>query len=192
MKTLLFYRILGMLKNIGADWDKLAPTKETAIDFAHNNINPEPQKMINSNKFSWEYCLAHSGESLNEHLREGRSYREDSEIANMVSTHSCKTDLVLYRGVCDEVYNLMIQNAKSIKGVDFHEKGYMQCSLVKGHESNYKTKFRIFVPAGSCVIYLGNVNDEQFYYEVDIQNGARLKLISIDQDYINVKLISTE
>ncbi len=86
----------------------------------------------------------------------------------------------------------MIQNAKSIKGVDFHEKGYMQCSLVKGHESNYKTKFRIFVPAGSCVIYLGNVNDEQFYYEVDIQNGARLKLISIDQDYINVKLISTE
>ncbi len=192
MKKLLFYRILGMLKNIGADWDKLAPTKETAIDFAHNNINPEPIKMIDAYRYSLEYCLAHSGESLNEHLREDRTDKEYIAISNMVSTHSCKNDLVLYRGVCDYVYDLMIQNAAPLEGVDFHEKGYMQCSLVKGHEIDSKIKLRIFVPAGSCVIYLGNVNDEQGFYEVDIQHGAKLKLVSIDQNYINCKLLSTE
>ena len=192
MKTLLFYRILGMLKNTGADWDRLAPTKENAIDFAHTNINSEPVRMIDSYRFSLEYCLAHSGESLNEHLREDRTDKEDIAISDMVAKHSCKTDLVLYRGVCDYVYDLMIQNAAPLEGVDFYEKGYMQCSLVKGHEINCKTKLRIFVPAGSCVIYLGNVNDEQHYYEVDIQHGAKLKLISIDQTYINCKLLSTE
>ena len=192
MKTFIFYRIIGMLKNTGSDWDKLAQKKETAIDFAHNNINPEPIRMIDEYRYSLEYCLAHSGVSLNEHFREGRIDKQDIEISDMVSAHSCKTDLVLYRGVCEDVYNLMIQNASSLKGVDFHEKGYMQCSLVKGHESNYKTKLRIFVPSGSCVIYLGNVNYEQEYYEVDIQHGAKLKIVSIDQNYINCKLLSTE
>ena len=48
MKTQIFYRILGMFKNIGADWDKLAPTKETAIHFADSNINPEPIRKIDT------------------------------------------------------------------------------------------------------------------------------------------------
>ncbi|MBQ3967932.1 MAG: hypothetical protein II688_04520 [Lachnospiraceae bacterium] len=192
MKTLLFYRILGMLKNTGADWDRLAPAIENAIDFAHTNINPEPVQMIDAYRFSWEYCLAHSGESLNEHLREDRTNKEDIAISDMVAGHSCKTDLVLYRGVCDYVYNLMKQNASSLEGVDFYEKGYMQCSLVKGQEINSKIKLRIFIPAGSCVIYLGNVNDEQGFYEVDIQHGAKLELISIDKTYINCKLLSTK
>ena len=192
MKTLLFYRILGILKNTGADWDQLAPSELTAAAFAHKYINPEPTKMIDIYHYSWEYCLAHSGESLNEHLRKDRTDKEDIAISDMVAGHSCKTDLVLYRGVCEYVYDLMIQNAASLEGVDFYEKGYMQCSLIKGHEINCKTKLRIFVPAGSCVIYLGNVNNEQYFYEVDIQHGAKLKLISIDQTYINCKLLSTE
>lgn len=192
MKPFVFYRIIGRLKNTGVDWDKLAPTKEKAIDFAHNNINPEPVRKIDAYRYSLEYCLAHSGESLNEHFREERIDKQDIAIADMVSTHSCKTNLVLYRGVCEYVYNLMIQNAVSLKGVDFYEKGYMQCSLVKGHELNCKTKLRIFVPTGSCVIYLGNVNDEQKYYEVDIQHGAKLKIVSIDKNYINCKLLCTE
>lgn len=191
MKPLLFYRLKELLTNTGADWDKLAPTINNAIDFAHEYINSEPVKKIDVFHYSLEYCLAHSGESLNEHFRNNRLYDEDIDIANMVSTHSCKKDLVLYRGICDYVYDLMIQNAKNLSDIDLFEKGYMQCSLVKGHELNYKTKLRIYVPKGSTVIYLGNVNDEQGYYEVDIQHGAKLKIISIDKNYINCKLLET-
>ena len=38
----LFYRIKDAILGIGASWDKLAPDKETAIDFAHAHINEEP------------------------------------------------------------------------------------------------------------------------------------------------------
>ena len=193
MKPLLFYRIKNFIHNTGADWDKLAPTIEDAINFAHRNINPEPIKPLPHSPCSLEYTLA-SDEELNKHLRNGRPYNEAlaKEISDMVAKNSCKTDLVLYRGINDYVNNLMIDNAEGLKGIDYHEKGYMQCSLIKGHELDCETKLRIFVPAGSHVIYLGNVNDEQDYYEVDIQHGAKLKIITIDKEYINCKLIETE
>ena len=38
---------------------------------------------------------------------------------------------------------------------------------------------------------MGNVNCEQHYYEVDIQHGAKLKVISTDNEYINCSLLST-
>lgn len=193
MKPLLFYRIKEKITHTGASWDKLAPTQENAIEFAHEKINSEPIKKLDNQHYSLEYCLAHSGETLNEHFRTDRIYKKDLSIANMVATHTCKTDLVLYRGICEYVYEQMIENSKKInnKYIDFYEKGYMQCSLLQGHELNYKTKLRIYVPAGTHVIYLGNVNDEQCYYEVDIQHGAKLKIISIDHKYINCKLIET-
>ena len=71
------------------------------------------------------------------------------------------------------------------------EKGFMQCSLVKGCESKCNYRLRIFVPKGSQVIYLGNVNNEQYYYEVDIQTGAKLEIVSVDDRYINCKLLGT-
>ena len=55
MKPLLFYRIKDKLKNTGADWDKLAPTEENAIEFAHEHINPEPVQKIDVYKYSLEY-----------------------------------------------------------------------------------------------------------------------------------------
>ena len=36
-----------------------------------------------------------------------------------------------------------------------------------------------------------NVNDEQSFYEVDVQHEAKLKIISADKTYINCKLIET-
>ena len=70
-----------------------------------------------------------------------------------------------------------------------YEKSFLQTSLVKGHESNSQYHLRIQVPAGTQAVYLGNVNDEQFYYEVDIQHGAKLKIVSIDDEYINCILL---
>lgn len=190
VKTLL-YRIKGKFQNIGANWDKLAPSKEQAIDYAHTHINQEPQRMIDVHHFSLEYCLAHSSESVNKHYRQNRQDDIDLQIGDMVSQHTTDTDLVLYRGVCDYVYDLMKENAKNMPDCDLYEKGFLTCSLVKGHEINPKTKLRISVPAGTKCVYMGNVNEEQGFYEVDVMHCSKLKIISIDDEYINCQLLAT-
>ena len=190
IQTLLL-RIKGKFQNIGADWDKLAPTKEEAIEYAHKHINQEPKRMIDTYHYTMEYCLAHSGESINERFRENRADEIDLKIAAMVNEHTTDTDLVLYRGVCEYVYDLMVENAKNIPDCDLYEKGFLATSLVKGHEINSKIKLRIYVPAGTKCVYQGNVNDEQGFYEVDVMHGSKLKIESIDSTYINCRLIET-
>ena len=187
----LFLRIKGKFQNIGANWDKLAPTKEQAIEYAHTHINQEPERMIDANHYSMEYCLAHSGEIVNERYRQNRQDEIDLKIGDMVAEHTTDTDLVLYRGVCDYVYDLMKENAKDIPDCDLYEKGFLATSLVKGHEINSKIKLRIYVPAGSKCVYQGNVNDEQGFYEVDIMHSSKLKIESIDSEYINCRLLET-
>ena len=185
MKPLIYYRIKGIFKNIGKEWDKLSPSQENAIEFAHKYINSEPVRMLDAFRYSPEYVLAHYGEMINTRYREEREDEEDINIANMVATHMTKRPIVVYRGTCDYVFNQMIKNAKNIKGVDLIDKAFLQSSLVKGAEINSRLKLRIYMPVGTNAVYLGNVNEEQFYYEVVIQRGTKLKIISIDKEYIN-------
>lgn len=189
MKPLLYYRIIGIFCKIGNKWDKFSPAEEDAIEFAHKNINPEPPKMITTTHFSPEYCLAHYGESINERFRHDNPDENDLKIADMVALHTTKVPLVLYRGVCAAVFKQMKENAKNIDDADLYEKSFLQTSLVKGHEIKSQYCLRIYVPEETQAVYLGNVNDEQFYYEVDLQHGAKLKIVSIDDEYINCKLI---
>lgn len=191
MKPTFFYRIKDAIHGIGASWDKLAPDKETAIEFAHTHINQEPERMIDAYHYSMEYCLAHSGESINERYRQNRQDEIDLKIADTVAKHTNDTDLILYRGICDYVYDLMKENAKDIPDCDLYEKGFLATSLVKGQELHYKIKLRIYVPAGTKCVYQGNVNDEQGFYEVDVMHGSKLKIESIDSEYINCRLLET-
>lgn len=147
--------------------------------------------MIDRNHYTMEYCLAHSGESINERFRQDRTDEVDLKVAAMVNEHTTDTDLVLYRGICKYVFDLMKENAKAVGDCDLYEKGFLACSLVKGCEINSKLKLRIYVPAGSKVVYQGNVNDEQGFYEVDVMHSSKLKIISADKTYINCKLIET-
>ena len=190
MRTLLFYRLKERFTHTGAGWDQLAPTTESAIDFAHTNLNEDPPTMIDLHHYSMEYCLAHSAESINERYRNGYPYDIDTKITDTLFTYTTGTDLVLYRGVCDHVYDLMVTNAKD-QGCDLYEKGFLCTSLCKGHEYNYKRKLRIYVPKGTHAVYQGNVNYEQENYEVDIQRGAKLNIISADNTYINCLLLET-
>ena len=193
MLPMLFYRIKDVLWKVGDNWDKLAPDKESAIEYAHTHINNDPMRMIaGTQRYSMEYCLAHSGESINERCRANQLGSIEKAIADMVNTYFTDTDLVLYRGVCDHVYELMIENARGIAGCDFVEKGFLATSLVKNHELLCKKRLRIYVPKGTHVVYQGNVNYEQHFYEVDVQRGAKLKIISADKTYINCKLIATD
>lgn len=191
MKNKIIYRITDAFKHIGAGWDKLTPDTDTAIQFAHTHINPEPQRMIDMNHYTPEYCLAHSGESINERFRQDRCIKVDLQIAEMVASHTTDTDLVLYRGVCDYVFDYMKNNAAGMTDCDLYEKGFLATSLVKGHELNYDIKLRIKVPAGTKCVYMGNVNEEQDFYEVDVMHGSKLKIISMDDEYINCELLET-
>lgn len=114
------------------------------------------------------------------------------------------TDLIVYRGIQDNVFNevlkSLIEEASIFPDCDLYDKGILATSLVKGKElrgsrspqkPNKFKGFRILVPKGSHVKYMGNVNFEEHYYEVDIQYGAKLQVISADKEYINCLLLST-
>lgn len=191
MKPFIFYKIKEILFHYGTYWDKLSPSEKDIIDFATKHINKEPKRMVDTNHYSMEYCLAHSAESINERFRQDRTDDIDKQIADMVASHSTDVDLILYRGVCDSVFKIMKDNAKH-KQCDLYEKGFLCTSLLKGHELNYDIKLRIYVPAGTKLVYQGNVNDEQYFYEVDVMHGSELKIISADKNYINCKLINTK
>lgn len=192
MYNILFYRIKDIFTKTGVGWDQLAPSKDTAIIFAHNKLNQDPEKRINTCKYSLEYCLAYSSESINERYRTGQPLNDiDKALPYMLNKYTTKQNIVVYRAVCDHVYELMIENAKGHPGTDFLEKGFLATSLVKGCESKYLKKLRIYLPAGTHAVYQGNINNEQHYYEVDIQHNAHLKIISIDKEYINCKLLHT-
>lgn len=85
----------------------------------------------------------------------------------------------------------MKENAKNMTDCDLYEKGFLATSLVKGHELNSEIKLRIYVPVGTKCVYMGNVNEEQGYYEVDVMHSSKLKIISMDKEYINCKLLET-
>ena len=186
------YRILDIIKHTGAEWDKLAPSQETAIQFAHENLNEDPLRKISENLYSLEYCLAHNGETINQRYRLNE-YKDptDLKIPSMMEKYTTKIPIVVYRGVCEYVFGLMTKNAEGIEGVDLVEKGFLATSLVKGHEIKDKYRLRIYIPAGTHAVYMGNINFEQNYYEVDIQHEAYLKIISMDKTYINCLLLRT-
>ena len=193
MKPLFYYRLMGKIKNIGAEWDDLAPTHKTAIKYAHRNINPTPPKHIgNTTAWSNEYCLASSGSSISDRFRHDTQEPIDLAISETVATYKTKIPLVLYRGVTNENYNNMVRDAKEMKGIDLYEKGFLSTSILKGHEIAYKPvdgkRLRIYIPSGTQALYLGNVfsnEEEQRYYEVAVQRGAKLRILSIDDTYIN-------
>lgn len=192
MSCFLWYRIKDLFTHTGDHWDHLAPSKNEAIEFAHKNLNKDPKKMIDKNTCSQEFVLAHYGEIINAQYRKGRITEDNKHVPDMLRHHQTKKDIVVYRGISRKAYAMMKIAAADYPDTDLLEKGFLATSLVKGHESNSEIRLRIYVPAGTHAVYQGNINDELQYYEVDIQYGAHLKIISIDRQYINCILLYTE
>lgn len=203
MKPMIYYRIKEYIFHIGAKWDKKAVKEENAIDFAHEHINAEPEQCMDS----LEYLLANEGENINKQLRNRKMQDVDlyiRDIINMLNNNTTDTDLIVYRGIQDNVFNevlkSLIKEASIFPDCDLYDNGILATSLVKGKElrgarspqkPNKFKGFRILIPKGSHVKYMGNVNFEEHYYEVDIQHGAKLQVISADKEYINCLLLST-
>lgn len=190
----IYYQLIEKLKHYGASLDKLALTKDEAVEFAHQYINVEPKRKTKNNNDSWQHKLAYHGEYINRRYRQNKPPEEwyknfPEEIAKI----TIQTDIIVFRNITDHVFTLMKKNAKKIRGVNLVEKSFMQTSLAKDVELPGNIKLRIYVPKGTHAVYLGNVNDEEErWYEVAIQHGAKLKILSIDNTYINCRLLETE
>lgn len=192
MKKKIFYRLKNCVLKTSSTWDQLAPEKKDAIAFAHTYINPEPLKGITP-PFSPEYRLAASGETINrEYLRKGRTSSDITDILTTLSKNTTQKNIVVYKGICYDRFNDMLSIAADNPTTDLIETGVLQTSLVKGHELPANIYLRIFIPAGTKALYLGNVNQEQHLYEIDIMPGAHLSIISADSKYINCLLQSTD
>lgn len=158
MKPMIYYRIKEYIFHIGAKWDKKAVKEENAIDFAHEHINAEPKQCMNS----LEYLLANAGENINKQLRNRKMQDVDlyiRDIINMLKNNTTDTDLIVYRGIQDNVFNevlkSLIEEASIFPDCDLYDKGILATSLVKGKElrgsrspqkPNKFKGFRILVP----------------------------------------------
>lgn len=192
MKIKLYYRLKNWFLKTSEKWDKLSPEEKDAITFAHKYINPEPLRGTDP-PFTPEYRLVASGETINrDYLRKGKTIPAITDILDTLSKNTTQKDIVVYRGVCNDIFNQMLATAEDEPNTDLIEKGVLQTSLVKGHELPANIYLRIFVPAGTKALYLGNVNQEQHLYEIDIMTGAHLTIISADSRYINCLLQSTD
>ena len=85
----------------------------------------------------------------------------------------------------------MAKNAATVPGTDLVEKSFLYCSLVKGCEIKHRIRLRIYAPAGTPLVYLGDVDGEN-RFEVAVQTGARLRIVSIDKHYINCRILATD
>ena len=85
----------------------------------------------------------------------------------------------------------MKKNAKDLKGVDLFELGILHTSLIKGYELREDGyKLRIRVKKGTPAFYVGNlIGEESYYYEVIVVNNIKLKIISIEDHYINCEVV---
>lgn len=188
-----YFKLIGKIFQTGKKWDSLSSSKSEVRDFAKKYLNEEPLKHIDGG-LSDEYIVVSSGETIGERLR-SEQWVDGTihSIYNTLKKYSTKKDIVVYRGVSKPVFDKMIESAKGDATIDFKEKAFLHTSVVKGCEiSDSYRKLRIKVPKGTNAFYAGNINtEESIYYEVVVQKGARLKVISID-DYINCELVGTD
>ena len=188
-----YFKLIGKIFQTGKKWDLLSSSKSEVRDFAKKYLNEEPLKHIDGG-LSDEYIVVSSGETIGERLR-SEQWVDGTihSIYNTLKKYSTKKDIVVYRGVSKPVCDKMIESAKGDATIDFKEKAFLHTSVVKGCEiSDSYRKLRIKVPKGTNAFYAGNINtEESIYYEVVVQKGARLKVISID-DYINCELVGTD
>ncbi|HFR3702611.1 TPA: ADP-ribosyltransferase [Streptococcus suis] len=189
------WRIKNYIHNYDKKWDELAPDVNSMDQFVAEILNSEPLTFLpgNSNEFTVEYQLAHyCAEYINPILRRCEEHPDIEKFLAAFAEKEIKKDIVLYRGICQEVLIANMRAAEGIEGVDLYDKAFLNTSLIKGAELNYKTKIRIFVPKGTRAIFVGGVNNENYFYEVIVTKGAKLKILSKDKHYYNCILITTD
>ncbi|WP_295092429.1 ADP-ribosyltransferase [Ruminococcus sp.] len=133
-----------------------------------------------------KYC-GYDYRNINNYLRNGiddsnNYYRELSDFLMIVliSAPRIPENLVVYRLVCDEFIDSLINNNKRIRATPTTEKGFMSTSLIKDicnnpeHYSNAKNLLKIFVPKGTMGVYVSKIthrNEEEILLRPDLSLG---------------------
>lgn len=187
---ILYFRLKEMIFKEGRKWEKKYPIQGDVREFAEQNINTELDKEIGG-EYTGEYIVVSTAETLNDRIRSGRIANLEDSINKgylAFAKYQTKVDLVVYRGVCENVFKSM---KKSF--FKFHDKAFLCTSLLKGHELDQEYKLRILIPKGTKAAYMGNLNgEEEIFYEVIVQKGAVLRIVSFDGTYWNCKVESTD
>lgn len=170
--------------------------------FAHDIINPTPgatKPKPHDNESTPERIICERGQSINDDLRQDIVDIKIKEASESIGQkYKLKVDLVVYRGVYKHTMENAMQEARKLKKtkkekVDFYEKGFLYSSLTKvTHLQGREYDLRIFIPKGTCAFYSGNVNGEKYSHEIVVQRGSKLKIKSVDKQYINCELIGTD
>lgn len=189
------YRLKEKIFKHGIKLDKIGLSiddADTIESFAEKYLNIEPERKDNNGDWSLEYRLAASGSSISDRFRNNQADELDHKIEQMLKRYQIRKKVVVYRGIPPELLEKMFQYANGIKKADLVDKGFLSTSLIKGKEEPLEIRLRILVPEGTNAIYMGDVNGEkERYYELTIQRGAHLKILSIDNEYINCQLLKT-
>lgn len=169
--------------------DKFSHYIETD-DFEENGNEILKGKKINPEKCTDIKLFCSKGQEYNSMLRKNQENDFLRNVEEYISKCPLKKDIIVYRGLDENILQNNIESANNFKDVDLYDKGFLFTSLTRGGIANYNCKLRIFLPSGTCAIYTGNVNgEEQRYQEVVVQRGAKLKIVSKDKDFYNCKLI---
>lgn len=150
---ILYFRLKEMIFKEGRKWEKKYPIQGDVREFAEQNINTELDKEIGG-EYTGEYIVVSTAETLNDRIRSGRIANLEDSINKgylALAKYQTKVDLVVYRGVCENVFKSM---KKSF--FKFHDKAFLCTSLLKGHELDQEYKLRILIPKGTKAAYMGN------------------------------------
>ncbi|ADL64147.1 TPA: ADP-ribosyltransferase [Staphylococcus aureus] len=178
----------GYFCRVGEKWDNSNLSHENIHSYVDRVLEYETETRRNGQPTE-EYILASSGEKINEDLRSGTN--DHKEILEVFDKYKVKEDITTYRTVSPRIYKLMEKNAKNLNGVDLFELGILHTSLIKGYESREEGyKLRVKVKKGTPAFYVGNLTgEESHYYEVIVVNNLKLKIISIEDYYINCEVV---
>lgn len=132
------------------------------------------------------YC-GYTFRHINAYLRnnidtENNSYREASDFLSFVlcSAPRIPCNVVVYRLVCDEFIEKLIENNKCNPPTPTLEKGFMSTSLTQDivkqpeHYSAERNLLKIFVPKGTMGIYVNNIchrNEEEILLRPNLYLG---------------------
>ena len=193
-------RFKELIFSYGKKWDKLAASKSNLEEYVKENLNEEPEKFYNNNRLkpTFERSIAKdSGDIFNNMLYMTATHNDDynSDELNYyieaIRKYTTKNDIVVYRGVKEFVMQSTIKEAIN-KNCDLYDVAFMSTSLFKSEERIYPYYLRIYIPKGTCAYYVGDASDEGDNYEVLVQKGARLKIVSKDKVYYNCILLGTD
>lgn len=180
------------------NWYCHTQTEGLADVFAANWLNDDPPMFEDEeNKlYSSAYILSHYFDLENRYIEQ--CDKEDETIRKLTNDlDECVNGMELYAFLAfDDLNYNFVENRKRAKQRKLpinclYVPGYIVASLVQQVPFKDMAMYRIRIPVGNKVMYLGNADPYGAKHQIAIQKGAVLRIDSIDNHYINCTLVGT-